>query len=295
VNNTIQQGIAGAQRVFGIIDLVPEIRNAAGALPLPRISRAIEIKNVTFCYEETPVLKNINLAIRAGEVIAFVGTSGGGKTTLVNLIPRFYDVTEGAIFIDGRDIRDVTIESLRGQIAIVTQQTILFNDTVRNNIAYGDIARTEEEIVAAATAANAHAFIMLLPMGYDTPIGEQGTKLSGGERQRISIARALLKDAPILILDEATSSLDSEAEIEVQDALENLMKGRTTLVIAHRLSTIRNANRIIVLAGGEIREEGTHEHLLTCQGEYCRLYNLQFKENGRGNGEEKDRSGNGKE
>ena len=173
--------------------------------------------------------------------------SGGGKTTLVNLIPRFYDVTEGAILIDGQDIRNVTIESLRGQIAIVTQQTILFNDTVRNNIAYGDIAKTEEEIIAAAKAANAHGFILRLPLGYDTLIGEQGTKLSGGERQRISIARALLKDAPILILDEATSSLDSEAEIEVQEALENLMKGRTTLVIAHRLSTIRNADRIIVL------------------------------------------------
>jgi len=285
VNNTIQQGIAGAQRVFGVIDLVPEIRNHPDAGPLPLISREIEIRDVTFRYEETPVLRNIHLKIRAGEVVAFVGMSGGGKTTLVNLIPRFYDVTEGAILIDGHNIRGVTIESLRGQIAIVTQQTILFNDTVRNNIAYGNIVKTEEEIVAAAKAANAHDFILRLPKGYDTLIGEQGTKLSGGERQRISIARALLKDAPILILDEATSSLDSEAEIEVQDALENLMKGRTTLVIAHRLSTIRNADRIIVLVNGEIREEGTHEYLLTCQGEYCRLYNMQFKENGRGAGE----------
>ena len=281
VNNTIQQGIAGAERVFAIIDLVPEIGNRPGAAPLPRISREIEIRNVNFRYEEAPVLRNINLRIRAGEVVAFVGMSGGGKTTLVNLIPRFYDVTEGEITIDGRDIRDITVESLRGQIAIVTQQTILFNDTVRDNIAYGDIVKTEEEILAAAKAANAHDFIVRLPMGYDTLIGEQGTKLSGGERQRISIARAILKDAPILILDEATSSLDSEAEIEVQGALENLMKGRTTLVIAHRLSTIRNADRIIVLVNGEIREEGTHETLLTCQGEYCRLYNMQFKENGR--------------
>jgi subfamily B ATP-binding cassette protein MsbA len=288
VNNTIQQGIAGAERVFAIIDLIPEIGNRPGAAPLPRISREIEIRNVDFRYEEAPVLRNIDLRIRAGEVVAFVGMSGGGKTTLVNLIPRFYDVTEGAITIDGRDIRDVTVESLRGQIAIVTQQTILFNDTVRDNIAYGDIVKTEEEIIAAAKAANAHDFIVRLPMGYDTVIGEQGTKLSGGERQRISIARAILKDAPILILDEATSSLDSEAEIEVQDALENLMKGRTTLVIAHRLSTIRNADRIIVLVNGEIREEGTHETLLACQGEYCRLYNLQFKENGRNGGERAD-------
>ena len=277
VNNTIQQGIAGAQRVFSIIDAVPEIRNKPEAIPLLAISKAIDIRNVTFRYEDTPVLKQINLTVRAGEAVAFVGMSGGGKTTLVNLIPRFYDVSEGQILIDGRDIRDVTMESLRAQIGIVTQQTILFNDTVRNNIIYGDIEKTEADVIRAAKAANAHHFIMNLPEGYDTVIGEQGTKLSGGERQRISIARALLKDAPILVLDEATSSLDTEAEIEVQEALENLMKGRTTLVIAHRLSTIRNADRIVVLVNGEIVEEGTHEALLDKKGEYFRLYQMQFK------------------
>ena len=279
VNNTIQQGIAGAQRVFSIIDTVPEIQNKTGAVPLPAIAKAIEIQNVTFRYEDVPVLSRINLTVRAGEAVAFVGMSGGGKTTLVNLIPRFYDVSEGRILIDGLDVRDVTIESLRAQIGIVTQQTILFNDTVRNNIVYGDTTKTEADVVRAARAANAHNFIMNLPRGYDTVIGEQGTKLSGGERQRISIARALLKDAPILILDEATSSLDTEAEIEVQEALENLMRGRTTLVIAHRLSTIRNADRIVVLVNGEIVEEGTHEALLDKKGEYYRLYQMQFKNN----------------
>jgi subfamily B ATP-binding cassette protein MsbA len=286
VNNTIQQGIAGAERVFSIIDIVPDIKNDADAIELPKISRGIDIKDVTFCYEETPVLKNVNLSIKAGEVVAFVGMSGGGKTTLVNLIPRFYDVSEGQILIDGHDIRHVTIESLRGQIGIVTQQTILFNDTVRNNIAYGNIEKTDKDIVQAAKAANAHDFIVNLPKGYDTVIGEQGAKLSGGERQRMSIARALLKDAPILILDEATSSLDTEAEIEVQDALEYLMKGRTTLIIAHRLSTIRNAHRILVLANGEIVEEGTHESLLEKRGEYFKFYNMQFKDENR-NGIEK--------
>lgn len=280
VNNTIQQGIAGADRVFSIIDRIPDIDDKPGARALPPITRSIDLENVDFSYEKTPVLKNISLSIKAGEVVAFVGMSGGGKTTLVNLIPRFYDVSSGRILIDGQDIRDVTMQSLRSQIAIVTQQTILFNDTVKNNIAYGDIERTQDDIINAARAANAHDFIMKLPQQYDTNIGELGTKLSGGEKQRISIARALLKDAPILILDEATSSLDTEAEIEVQEALDNLMKGRTTLVIAHRLSTIRNADRIIALVNGEIVEEGTHESLLAKQGEYFRLYNLQFKDEG---------------
>ena len=287
VNNTIQQGIAGAQRVFSIIDTVPEIQNKTGAVPLPAIWKAIEIRNVTFRYEDVPVLNRINLTVRAGEAVAFVGMSGGGKTTLVNLIPRFYDVSDGQILIDGLDVREVTMESLRAQIGMVTQQTILFNDTVRNNIVYGDSGKTEADVIRAAKAANAHNFIMNLPQGYDTVIGEQGTKLSGGERQRISIARALLKDAPILILDEATSSLDTEAEIEVQEALENLMRGRTTLVIAHRLSTIRNADRIVVLVNGEIAEEGTHETLLNKRGEYYRLYQMQFK-----NGDPVKNSGN---
>jgi subfamily B ATP-binding cassette protein MsbA len=278
VNNTIQQGLAGAERIFQILDTEPEIQNRPGAAELPPIRREISIEGVTFRYEEDPVLRDVYLKILAGEVVAFVGMSGGGKTTLVNLIPRFYDVNEGRVAIDGTDIRDVTLESLRAQIGIVTQQTILFNDTVRGNIAYGDVRRSDEDVSRAAKAANAHDFILKLPQGYDTVIGEQGVKLSGGERQRISIARALLKDAPILILDEATSSLDTESEIEVQDALEKLMKGRTTLVIAHRLSTIRNADRIIVLVDGRIVEEGTHESLLEKRGEYSKLHNLQFKD-----------------
>ena len=279
VNNTIQQGISAAVRVFAIMDMKPEIKNRENAVELPRISKEIEIRNMTFTYGDEPVLTNINLNIKSGEVVAFVGMSGGGKTTLVNLIPRFYDVTEGEILIDGHDIRDVTMESLRGQIGIETQQTILFNDTVKNNIAYGDIKTSEQDIINAAKAANAYPFIKNLPEGFDTVIGEQGARLSGGERQRISIARALLKDAPILILDEATSSLDTESEIEVQEALENLMKGRTTLVIAHRLSTINNADRIIVLVDGKIVEKGTHDFLLAQKGEYFKLYNMQFREN----------------
>ena len=279
VNNTIQQGIAAAIRVFGIIDTVPDIRDKRGAVTLPPITSNLTIKDVMFRYDDEPVLKNINVHIHAGEIVAFVGMSGGGKSTLVNLIPRFYDVTEGSVLIDVRDIRGVTLDSLRKQIGIVTQQVILFNDTVRNNIAYGDVSKSDEDIVRAAKAANAHHFIAKLPEGYDTLIGEQGVRLSGGERQRISIARSLLKDAPILILDEATSSLDTEAEIEVQEALENLMKGRTTLVIAHRLSTIRNADRIVVIVDGRIVEEGTHDMLLGKEGEYYRLYTMQFAGN----------------
>jgi len=279
VNNVVQQGLAAASRIFEVLDAVPEISNRPGSKDLPLISRGIEYQDVSFKYEEDWVLRDINLRVKAGEVVAFVGTSGGGKTTLVNLLPRFYDVTAGRILIDGRDIREVTVESLRAQIGIVTQQTFLFNETARNNIAYGNIGRPFEEIVKAAEAAQAHGFIQNLPQGYDTVIGEQGVKLSGGERQRISIARALLKNAPILILDEATSSLDSESEVEVQKALEYLMKGRTTLVIAHRLSTVRQANRIVVVSNGTIVEEGTHEELLERNGEYRKLYLLQFIDN----------------
>jgi len=209
-----------------------------------------------------------------------VGMSGAGKTSLVNLLPRFYDIEEGQIHFDGYDIRKIAIQSLRNQIGLVTQQTFLFNDTVRNNIAYGSLSRTDQEMIEAAKAANAHDFIIRLPLGYDTIIGEQGVKLSGGERQRVSIARALLKNAPILILDEATSSLDSDSESEVQKALDRLMENRTVFVIAHRLSTIRNAHRILVLSEGQLVEEGTHEELMARPGEYHRLYDLQFRENG---------------
>ncbi len=282
VNNTVQQGLAAASRIFEVLDTVPEVRDKPGARTLPAISREVEYQDVSFKYEEGWVLKNINLHIQAGEMVAFVGASGGGKTTLVNLLPRFYDVTAGRILIDGVDIRDYRVESLRAMIGIVTQQTILFNETVRDNIAYGKVGQSLEEVVKAAHAAFADGFIGNLPRGYDTVIGEQGVKLSGGERQRISIARALLKNAPILILDEATSSLDSESEIEVQKALEYLMEGRTTLVIAHRLSTIRKANRIVVISNGQIVEVGTHEELMEKDGEYKKLYLLQFKDSNQG-------------
>ncbi|BHH83342.1 lipid A export permease/ATP-binding protein MsbA [Desulforhopalus sp. 52FAK] len=278
INSVIQQGLAAATRVFQILDIEPEIQDKKDAKPLPPFQAKIEFKNLSYQYnDEEKVLNNINLNVPAGQALAIVGPSGGGKTTLTNLIPRFLDIKEGSITIDGMDIRDVTMSSLRKQIAMVTQQTILFNDTIRNNIAYSDQNATMEEIHNAAKAAHADEFIENLPNGYDTIIGEGGARLSGGQRQRISIARALLKDAPILILDEATSALDTESEREVQKALENLMKNRTTFVIAHRLSTIKNADRIIVVKSGEIVEEGTHNALIKLGGEYETLYNMQYK------------------
>jgi len=278
INSTVQQGMAAASRVFALLDVKPEIADSAGAKELQPFSKTIEFKNVIFAYgDDTPVLKNINLIIPKGEALAIVGPSGGGKTTLTNLIPRFFDIRKGQLLIDGHDVKEVTLKSLRNQIAIVTQQTILFNDTVRNNIAYGDPHRTADEITSAATAAHALDFIENLPQGFDTIIGEGGTRLSGGQRQRLSIARALLKNAPILILDEATSALDTESEREVQKALENLMKNRTTLVVAHRLSTITNADRIIVIKNGGIVEEGSHDELLALHGEYEVLHRLQYQ------------------
>ncbi len=276
VNVTIQDGLAAAGRVFTLLDVKPDIRDKDNATVLAPFQKSINFNTIHFRYtEESEVIKGINLSVRAGEVLAIVGPSGSGKSTLTNLLPRFFDIQEGSIEIDGVDIRDVTLNSLRNQIGIVTQQTILFNDTIRNNIGYGDDETSEDDIRQAAANANALDFIEKLPEGFDTNIGESGVKLSGGERQRLCIARAILKNAPILILDEATSSLDTESERKVQNALENLMKDRTTLVIAHRLSTIKDADRIIVIKDGGIVEEGSHDTLLAQNGEYEKLYNMQ--------------------
>jgi len=277
-NNQIQQGLAAAERVFSILDEPIVINDSDDAKALATFHDSIAFRHVSLQYPNTdrPVLHDINFDIQAGEIVALVGRSGAGKSSLVNLIPRFLDVTEGQLLIDGHDVRDVSQASLRQYMALVTQDIILFNDTVKNNIAYGQADLSDEQIHAVARAANAHDFIIALPQGYDTLVGERGVILSGGQRQRLSLARALLKDAPILILDEATSSLDTESEQLVQQAIDRLMKDRTVIVIAHRLSTIRHANRIIVLDGGHLAEQGSHDELLQQGGIYADLYALQF-------------------
>ncbi|MGD0513667.1 MAG: ABC transporter ATP-binding protein [Terriglobales bacterium] len=282
-NNNFQQALGASSEIFKFMDTDDDVKEKPGAQPLPPFSRSIRFEQVCFSYDSAgeegrEILRDINLEVRAGEVLAVVGSSGAGKTTLVHLIPRFFDVTAGRLTIDGRDVRETSLASLRSQIGVVAQDTVLFNDTVRNNIAYGQPGVPQKAVEAAAQAALAHDFIMDLPNGYETVIGERGVRLSGGERQRIAIARALLKNAPILILDEATSALDSESEALVQSALHNLMIGRTVVVIAHRLSTVRRADRIVVLENGTAADIGPHEELMKKLGTYRRLYELQFAE-----------------
>jgi subfamily B ATP-binding cassette protein MsbA len=276
VNLSLNTALSAAERVFRMLDVPNEVTEKPDAKALQSVGSGLHYQNVTFTYGNDPVLRDVDLRVAPGEIVALVGGSGAGKSTLVNLLPRFYDVTGGRITVDGVDIRDVTLHSLRGLMGFVTQEVVLFNDTVRNNIAYGRTDAEDAPVIAAATAANAHDFISQLPQGYDTQIGESGVLLSGGQRQRLAIARALFKDPPILILDEATSALDTESERLVQQALNNLMRGRTTLVIAHRLSTIRSAHKIVVLDKGRIAETGTHEELLAHRGVYRKLYDLQF-------------------
>jgi subfamily B ATP-binding cassette protein MsbA len=280
-NNSFQQALGASSQLFQFVDAEDDVGERPNAKPLPRFSQSVRFDGISFKYEgdgehAPDILRGINLEIKRGEVLAVVGSSGAGKSTLVHLIPRFFDVTGGRLLIDNHDVRDVTLASLRSQVGIVTQETVLFNDTVRNNIAYGQPHVPQKEVEAAARAALAHDFILGLPKGYDTVIGERGVRLSGGERQRIAIARAVLKNAPILILDEATSALDSESESLVQTALHNLMTGRTVFVIAHRLSTVRRADRIVVIENGTIADIGPHEELMKKLGTYRRLYELQF-------------------
>jgi len=280
VNANLQQAIAASERIFEMLDTHTEVIEQPGARRLAPFEQAIEFRDVGFGYDEASgrILQNVSFTVGAGQMVAIVGRSGAGKTTLVNLLPRFYDVSSGAILIDGVDIRSVTLSSLREQIGIVTQDTVLFDDSIANNIAYGSPNASREAVEAAARAANAHEFVATLPQGYDTMIGERGQRLSGGQRQRLAIARALLKNAPILVLDEATSALDAESELLVQDALANLMLNRTSFVIAHRLSTIRRADAIIVLERGNVDEIGRHDELLARDGTYATLYQLQLLE-----------------
>jgi len=279
-NLKLQEGFAAVRRIFDILDVEDEIVNSPNAKKITHFKQEINFNIKAFHYpdQDKPAVRDFKLRVQKGEAVALVGSSGSGKTTIANLIPRFYDITRGEITIDGNDVRDLDLVSLRKLIAIVTQDTILFNDTIASNITYGQPDCSKERMYAAAHAANAHTFITEQPDGYETLIGEKGGRLSGGQRQRLSIARALVKDAPILILDEATSALDSESEIEVQQAIEHLMENRTTIVIAHRLSTIRNANRICVIENGQIVEQGTHDELLLSEGRYRQLYEMQFKD-----------------
>ena len=291
-NLKLQEGIAAVQRIFNILDVKDDIVISPDATKLTSFDREINLNIQAFHYpdQDEPAVKDFQLTLQKGEAVALVGSSGAGKTTIANLIPRFYDITRGEVYIDGHDIRDLDIVSLRKLIAIVTQDTILFNDTIASNITYGQPDCSKERMYAAAQAANAHKFILEQSDGYETVIGEKGARLSGGQRQRLSIARALVKDAPILILDEATSALDSESEIEVQQAIEHLMENRTTIVIAHRLSTIRNADRICVMENGQIVEQGTHNELLSKEGRYQQLYEMQFQDQPNGSVSEESKS-----
>jgi len=291
-NLKLQEGIAAVQRIFNILDVKDDIVISPDATKLTSFDREINLNIQAFHYpdRDEPAVKDFQLTLQKGEAVALVGSSGAGKTTIANLIPRFYDITRGEVNIDGHDLRDLDIASLRILIAIVTQDTILFNDTIASNITYGQPDCSKERMYAAAQAANAHKFILEQSDGYETVIGEKGARLSGGQRQRLSIARALVKDAPILILDEATSALDSESEIEVQQAIEHLMENRTTIVIAHRLSTIRNADRICVMENGQIVEQGTHNELLSKEGRYQQLYEMQFQDQPNGSVSEESKS-----